>query len=129
MNGRIFACLVGFGIVALAAVTGFAEAWPLGSHTHYITFSRAVQLPGVELAAGTYIFELATPDSDRTIVRVSSRDRRHVYLQAFTLDVARPANLKQDEIVTFREVTGAAAPPIAAWYPPDLESGRQFIYR
>jgi hypothetical protein len=129
MKRRTSAYLLGIGIAALAAVTAFAEAWPLANHTHYITFSRAVQLPGVELAAGTYIFELAAPDSDRTIVRVSSRDRRHVYLLAFTNSVARPATLKDDEIVTFREVTGAAAPPIAAWYPPDLDSGRQFIYR
>ena len=129
MNGRIAGSLAAMALVASAAATVFAEAWPLSNRPHYITFSRAVALPGVELAAGTYIFELAAPDTDQTIVRVSSRDRRHVYLQAFTNRVARPATLKQSEIVTFGEVSGAAAPPIAAWYPPDLESGRQFIYR
>jgi hypothetical protein len=130
MNGRTVGFLLGIAVAAsAAAATVFAEAWPLSNRPHYITFSRAVALPGVELAAGTYIFELATPDTDQTVVRVSSRDRRHVYLQAFTYTVARPATLKKNEIVTFGEVRGAAAPLIAAWYPPDLESGRQFIYR
>jgi hypothetical protein len=128
MNGRTVGFLLGIAAASAAAATVFAEAW-LPNRPNYITFSRAVALPGVELAAGTYIFELAAPESDQTVVRVSSRDRRHVYLQAFTRNVARPATLKKDEIVTFGEVRGAAAPPIAAWYPPDLESGRQFIYR
>jgi hypothetical protein len=130
MNGRTVGLLVGIALAgSAAAATVFAEGWTLPNRPHYITFSRAVALPGVELAAGTYIFELAAPETDQTVVRVSSRDRRHVYLQAFTYTVARPATLKKTEIVTFGEVRGAAAPPIAAWYPPDLESGRQFIYR
>lgn len=129
MNGRIAGFLAAGALVASAAATVFAEPWPLSNRPHYITFSRAVALPGVELAAGTYLFELAAPETDQTVVRVSSRDRRHIYLQAFTYSVARPANLRNNEIVTFGEVSGAAAPPIAAWYPPDLESGRQFIYR
>ena len=128
MNGRIAGFLFGTALAASAAATVFAEAW-LPSSPNYITFNRAVALPGVELAAGTYIFELSAPETDQTVVRVSSRDRRHVYLQAFTRRVARPATLKHSEIVTFGEVRGAAAPPIAAWYPPDLDSGRQFIYR
>jgi hypothetical protein len=39
------------------------------------------------------------------------------------------ANPSKNQIVTFGEVTGSAPPPIAAWYPPDLDSGRRFIYR
>ena len=129
MNRRKRSLLVGVAVVALVAATAFADAWPLASRAQYITFSRSVALPGVELAAGTYIFELAIPDSHSNLVRVSSRDRRHVYLQAFTYSVARPATMAKKQVVTFGEVTGAASPPIAAWYPPDLDSGRQFIYR
>src|SRR5262245_14177488 len=129
MNGRTKGFLVGLVLAASAAATVLAESWEPASSPQYITFSRAVALPGVELAAGTYLFELAAPTTDPTVVRVSSRDRRHVYLQAFTYRVRRPETLQKDEIVTFGEARGAAAPPIAAWYPPDLDSGRQFIYR
>ena len=129
MSGRTKRVFLGFVLAASAAATVLAESWEPASNAQYVTFNRAVALPGVELAAGTYLFELAAPQTDPTVVRVSSRDRRHVYLQAFTYRISRPATLKQTEIVTFREVSGAAAPPIAAWYPPDLESGRQFIYR
>ena len=41
-----------------------------------------------ELAAGTYIFELPS-NMSHGLVRVSSRDRRQVYLTAFTHEIDR----------------------------------------
>jgi len=122
----LLACLAA---AALVVGTVSIDASSFGSRAHYITFSRSVALPGVELAAGTYVFELALPDSDLNLVRVSSRDRRQVYFTAFTNTIARPADLQRNQIVTFGEVTASAPAPIAVWYPSGLDSGRQFIYR
>ena len=41
------------------AMTGHASG--SASDTNYLTFSGPVALPGVELRAGTYIFERASP--------------------------------------------------------------------
>jgi hypothetical protein len=96
--------------------------------TMYLTFSRSVAIPGTELAAGTYIFELAAPMSDTTLVRVLSRDRKKIYLLAFTNQIGRPENLKPGQVVSLGESARGVAPPITAWFPEDSSTGRQFIY-
>ena len=114
-----------FGLVATAVTT---SATP-GSEVSYLRFNRAVALPGVELAAGTYLFELALPLSELSLVRVSSRDRKKVYLTAFTDAITRPSALSRDAMVTFGEARAGSAPPITAWFPEGANNGRQFIYR
>jgi hypothetical protein len=97
--------------------------------TMYLTFSRPVAIPGAELAAGTYVFELAAPMSASGAVRVLSRDRRTIYLLAFTNEISRPANLKPGQVVTLGESAKGVPPPVTAWFPDESSTGRQFIYR
>lgn len=94
----------------------------------YITFSRAVTLPGVALGSGTYIFELADPLGAWNVVRVSSHDRRHVYLTAFTRIVDRPIGMNPDQPISFGEAPRDAMPPITVWWPTGEATGREFIY-
>jgi hypothetical protein len=121
------ATAVGLALTSvLAATSGTIKASPV-NRTTYLTFSRSVALPGVTLAAGTYIFEL--PADDRSIVRVSSRDRLRVFFTAFTKIVDRPRGVKADQPVTLGEAPRGEAQPIRAWYLSGEESGREFIYR
>src|SRR6266478_313871 len=84
--------LSAFGAVVFCVVAvASSSAWGTEHRTHYLTFNAPVGLPGVGLAAGTYIFELADPAADLSIVRVSSRDRSMVYFMALTELVPRPA--------------------------------------
>ena len=95
--------------------------------TTYFTLSGAVQLPGVSLPAGTYIFE--TPSENTlNLGRVTSRDRSRVYLTAFTRIVERPAASRLDAAVTFGETAANTPPRIDAWFPQGERAGRQFIY-
>jgi hypothetical protein len=96
--------------------------------TTYLTFNGPVALPGVTLAAGTYTFEVPYPDSSWTIVRVSSRDGRHVYFTAFTNIVQRPSGMSRNQNIVFGEGPAHAPTPIKAWFPQDEQTGRQFIY-
>ena len=96
------------------------------SDTNYLTFSRAVSLPGVTLQAGVYIFERAgqnVPD----IVRVLSRDRTKVYLTAYTTSIPRPQSLG-NRVVLLGEAAAGEAPPIRAWFPVGEMMGHQFNY-
>ena len=121
--------VVAIGGVFLGLVAAVsANAWSDGGHTNYLTFSRAVALPGVELAAGTYIFETPTSDMSNSIVRVSSRDRKKVYLTAFTRDVDRPRGDNGKLIVELGEAAPGTPPPVAAWFPLGERVGHQFIY-
>jgi hypothetical protein len=121
--------IVAFG-VALFTVAATASLGAWGSHrTTYVTFNRSVALPGVELTAGTYIFELAAPDQHQNLVRVLSRDRRTTYLTQFTYTVQRPQNLDPKRMITFHEAPRGSAIPVNAWFPEHEPTGRQFIYR
>ena len=101
-----------------------ASRW---AHLEQLTFNAPIALPGVVLAAGTYNFEIPGDGASHSLVRVSSKDGRHVYLTAFTLEVRRPG--KADALkVTFHEAATGAPPSVNTWYPADDPSGKQFIY-
>jgi hypothetical protein len=114
------------GLVIGAA--GIARSDNASQHTNYITFSRGVALPGVELAAGTYIFETPTNSMSNSIVRVSSRDRRKVFLTAYTKQVERPKNDNGKLVVTIGEAAPGSVPPVSAWFPIGESVGHQFVY-
>ena len=120
-------------LTALAAIAAaLAVATPIhadveSTRMQYLTFTKPVALPGVTLASGTYIFEMPSPDSSNDIVRVTSRDRKIVYLTAFTRAVDRPAGMPLTQFVSLREVAPKEPMPISVWWS-EARSGRQFIY-
>jgi hypothetical protein len=59
---------------------------------------------------------------------VSSRDRKKVFITAYTLEVARPRGDDGKVLVQLGEAAAGAAPPIAAWFPIGESVGHQFIY-
>jgi hypothetical protein len=128
MNRKLAAAAFGVTIVAVLAAVS-TQAWTSLERTTYVTFSRSVSLPGVELRAGTYIFELADPGGNQSLVRVMSRDRRKTYAQQFTLTVQRPARVTDNHGITFGEAPAGEAPPIKAWYASGEPTGHEFIYR
>jgi hypothetical protein len=120
------ACGVIVGAVAVAAAPEIA--WDPMHRPATLTFNRAVGLPGVTLEPGTYVFELANPESGNNVVRVRGRDDyRQVYYTGFTHMVERPASLGDRPVLLGEAVAGKAV-PILAWYPRGEQIGRQFIY-
>jgi hypothetical protein len=120
----MFVCIAVLSVgVPMVVQAAFTE-----HRTTYLTFSGPVALPGVALARGTYVFELAAPQTDPTIVRVLSRDRSTVYFMAFTEMVPRPPGGKNQR-VSLGEAGAGHPVPILAWYPDGDSSGRRFIYR
>jgi len=114
---------IAIGMAAAASIHANTEA----ARTQYVTFSGAVALPGVTLHSGTYIFELADPDAAHDIVRVMSRDRRTIYLSAFTREIPRPSGMPLTQLVSMREPEAGAPAPITVWWS-EAQTGRQFIY-
>ena len=127
VNRKFAVAVLGVALVAVFAAVS-TQAWD-ASRTNYVKFNRSVALPGVELTAGTYIFELADPSSNQNLVRVLSSDRRHVYAQQFTIPVQRPKNMDENHGITFGEVPAGMAPPVQAWYPSGDQVGHEFMYR
>jgi hypothetical protein len=124
-NRRVTACGAILGLVMVVSVFG----WDNPSRTTSLTFSGPVRLPGVTLGAGTYVFELAAPETSADIVRVLSKDRSQVYFAAFTESVDRPAGVTADRQISFGEASAGVASPITAWYPAFESRGHRFIYK
>jgi len=120
--------MIAFAAIAMGLATvASTQANVETSRTQYLTFTRPVALPGVTLKSGTYIFELADADAALDVVRVLSRDRKTVFLTAFTASIDRPASVPVSQYVSLREAGPGQAAPISVWWS-DPRVGRQFIY-
>ena len=125
MFTRILSAAAIGGLLLGVAVTP-ARAGSDVLRREYLTFSAPIALPGVTLPAGTYAFEVPDAPFAPSLVRVRSKDGRHVYLTQHTRLVSRP--WRDVPRVTFGEAAPGAATPINIWFASGEESGRQFIY-
>jgi len=97
----------------------------------YLTFSGAVQMPGVTLPAGKYVFRLADT-SQHNVMQVFDGNQKHIIGQWFFIGRNRTeramdkANGKP--VVTFMEVPQGTAPPIKYFFYPSDLTGKEFIY-
>jgi hypothetical protein len=103
-----------------------ASAQTLDERT-FFTFSGPVELPGIALAPGTYMFRLIAPNNDHSFVQVVSADGKEIYGVFFTLPVER-APLQSQAEVRFAESAAGAPPAIQAWWYPYDSTGFEFIY-
>jgi hypothetical protein len=114
--------------VAIAAglLAGSASAQTLDNRV-FFTFSGPVELPGVALQPGKYIFRLADPNSGRSIIQVVSADGSRVYGMFFTRHAERLA-APSDAEVRFMESPADTPPAIKTmWYAGEV-AGREFVY-
>ena len=92
----------------------------------YFTFNQPVQLPGVELPPGEYIFRLADPEG-RKVVQVLSADRKEVYAMLHTIPRQRGEAPDKPEI-SFMETAAGVPPAIQTWWQQGSRTGREFMY-
>jgi hypothetical protein len=117
-----------FGVVLLGVLSTSAIGAMTPSRTTYFTFSGTVQMPGVVLPAGTYVFEVVNPNGGSDVVRVMSRDRKTLYLMRLTRNVYRPQKGNLDATLSLGESASGNPPTVKAWYPQSETRGREFIY-
>ena len=113
-----------------AATSASAQDSNINQRT-YLTFSGPVQMPGVTLPAGKYVFRLADT-SLHNVMQVFDGEEKHIIGQWFfipknrTSEEASAANGKP--VVMFREMPEGMTPAIQFYfYPTDL-TGKEFIY-
>jgi hypothetical protein len=124
---------IALAALALALVTMFAappmHAGATLTNVNRVTFNSPVALPGIILLPGSYAFEAGALGMNPNIVRVTSPDYQKLYFVGFTQRVARPANMKSNEVVSLGEAAIGAPTPIRAWYPIGSSTGHEFLYR
>lgn len=117
------------GVVLLGVLGASATGASFDTRrTTRFTFSRSVQMPGVALPAGTYIFEIVNPDGGSDVVRVLSHDRKKMFLMKLTRAIYRPDHGDLKAAISLGETPAGNPPTVNAWYPQSETRGREFIY-
>jgi hypothetical protein len=96
------------------------------SERTFLTFSNTVEMPGVTLPAGTYVFRLADTPT-RNVVQVLSKDEKDI-LGQWTFVQAKRAKATEDTVVMFKEMPEGTTAAVQYWYYPGETSGKEFIY-
>jgi len=91
-----------------------------------MTFSSPIELPGMRLDAGKYVFRVADT-ATRNVVQVLSEDEQKMLGQWLFVSAERP-EVTGDTVVTFRETNAASTPAVQYWYYPGEKIGKEFIY-
>src|SRR5258705_6015376 len=114
-------------VVAIVWFTGSTvAAQPLDKRT-YFTFSAPVEVPGVALPPGKYMFRVVDPDTGGNVVQVVSEDGQKPYAMFFALPAMRPTPAPESE-VRFMETPAGTPRAIKTWWFAGDTTGREFIY-
>jgi hypothetical protein len=112
------------GLLAVLPASARADTW---DQLTYFTFSASVEIPGVALPAGTYMFKLADADGSRNVIRVLSKDGSKVYSTFFAIPDERLTPTDKP-VVTFEETPVGTPEAIKAWFYPGDTVGHEFVY-
>ena len=101
-----------------------------GSPNEYVmNFSGPVQVPGMTLPSGSYLFRF--PSGSVRVIQVLKADRSNEYAMFHTINVTDATRGRADDAhrVTFREPAAAGAPPaLREWFVPGRADGWEFVY-
>jgi len=108
----------------LAALPAVADQW---NKKTTVTFARPVELPGIVLPAGTYVFKLADSNSNRHIVQVFNADESQIFTTILAIPNYRLT--PTDKVVMpFEERAPGNAEALRAWFHPGDNFGQEFVY-
>jgi hypothetical protein len=119
---RVFCCAA----VALILSAPMVRADEYNKMT-YLTFSGPVQVPGAVLAAGTYMFKLADPDSGRRVIQIWDKEGTKLYTTLLTIPDEMTV-AKDDPVVLFNETASGEPQAVKSWFYTGERSGYEFVY-
>lgn len=117
----LFAAVVGFMAVAPKAS---ADEWDKKT---IVTVSGQMEIPGVTLDPGTYVFKLADSSSDRHIVVVQNERMNHTYATILAIPNYRLRPTSKSQFM-FWETPAGQPPALRAWFYPADNFGQEFVY-
>jgi len=120
-----------FTAAFLAAATSVSAQDSNVDQRTYLTFSGPVQMPGVTLPAGKYVFKLA-PTALHNVMQVFDGEEKHIIGQWFFVPVERTTEEQSradgKPVVMFREMPEGVTPAVHYFYYPTDLRGKEFIY-
>src|SRR5262245_44481175 len=98
-------------VAALLAPVVRADEW---TKQTFFTFSAPVQVPGVTLPAGTYMFKLADPETGRRAIEILNEKGDHVYTVLLSISDTQ-MEAKAEPWVSFIERPAGQPPAVRSW--------------
>lgn len=92
-----------------------------------VTFARPVELPGIVLPAGKYVFRLYESDSNRHVVRVFNADETKVFTTILAIPNWRLTPTEKS-VMPFEERPRGNPEALRAWFYPGDGFGQEFVY-
>ena len=104
-----------------------ALAQPLDQRTEF-TFNQPVEMPGVTLPPGTYVFRFVDATTGRKVMQVQAKDASSKnYGMFMTISAQRP-RASDDAELRFLETPSGQPAAVKTWWYPGNTIGREFIY-
>jgi hypothetical protein len=113
-------------VLAVTASIAVAAQNTNTSERTFLTFSAAVEMPGVTLQPGKYVFKLADTPS-RNVVQVWDGDEKNM-IGHWLFVPAQRAEVTEDTVVMFKENREGTTPAVQYWYYPGERNGKEFVY-
>jgi hypothetical protein len=122
---KLVASALALAALAIVGTAVSAQETNVSERT-FLTFSNAVEMPGLTLQAGTYVFKLADTPT-RNVVQVWDNDEKNMLGQWLFVQAERP-QVSGETVVMFKETREGATPAVQYWYFPGERIGKEFIY-
>jgi hypothetical protein len=124
---RVTFIAAALALMVMAVLAGRVTAQETNtSERTFLTFSSAVEMPGVTLQPGTYVFKLADTQS-RNVVQVFDGEEKNIIGQWLFVQAERP-EVTGENVIMFKEERAGATPAVQYWYFPGERIGKEFIY-
>jgi len=116
----LFCCAVLF-----LAVAASVDQWDKKTT---VTFTWSVELPGIVLGPGTYVFKVVNAENPyRFIVGVFNAEETHLYTSILAIPDYR-LTPKGETVLRFEERSRDMPEALRAWFYPGDNFGRAFVY-
>jgi hypothetical protein len=114
-------------LAVLAVLAGRVAAQEVNTlERTFLTFSGTVEMPGVTLQPGTYVFKLADTAS-RNVVQVWDGEEKNMLGHWLFVQAERP-EVTGENVIMFKEQRAGATPAVQYWYFPGERIGKEFLY-
>jgi hypothetical protein len=118
------AAILLFGAALFGTLPASGDQW---NKKTVLNFSNPIEIPGMVLPAGEYVFKLLDSPSNRNIVQVFNGEENHVY--ATILAIAHYRMQPTDKtVILFAERNVDQPQAIHAWFYPGEVYGQEFVY-
>ena len=120
-------------LIALLAVVSLCGALAPGARADQmnkkttITFSEPVQVPGMTLPAGTYVFKVMNSSMSKRIVQIWSADGQKLVTTCLAISDSKTQPVRKT-VITYDERPDGQPMAIKEWFYPGDNAGVEFVY-